>query len=34
MASIITGLFKSQRQSKKISEDLANIGIPDDHFII
>lgn len=34
MASIITGLFVSQSQSKKISEDLKNAGIPDEQFII
>lgn len=34
MASIITGLFNSQSQSKKISEDLRNAGIPEDQFII
>ena len=34
MASIITGLFNSQSQSKKISEDLARAGIPEDQFIV
>lgn len=34
MASIITGLFKSQEQAKKISDDLMIAGIPEDQFII
>ena len=34
MASIITGLFKSQSQSQKISEDLTNAGFSNSDFII
>lgn len=34
MAAIITGLFRSQRQSRKISEDLENAGFRDDEFIM
>jgi hypothetical protein len=34
MASIITGLFKSQSQSQKISEDLENAGFSNTNFII
>lgn len=34
MASIITGLFASQNQSKEISADLLIAGIPEDQFII
>ena len=34
MASIITGLFKSQSQSKKISEDLKQAGFHDNDFIM
>ena len=34
MASIITGLFKSQNQSQKISEDLKNAGFSNTNFII
>ena len=34
MASIITGLFKSQSQSRKISEDLENAGFADGDFIM
>ncbi|WP_234110417.1 MULTISPECIES: hypothetical protein [Chryseobacterium] len=34
MASIITGLFKSQDQSRKISEDLAHAGFKDSDFIL
>ncbi|MCQ4035083.1 hypothetical protein [Kaistella montana] len=34
MASIITGLFESQSQSKKISEDLVREGFSDSDFII
>ncbi len=34
MASIITGLFSSQNQSKKISEDLENSGFGDSDYIM
>ena len=34
MATIITGLFKSQKQSSKISEDLENAGFKDSNFIM
>ena len=34
MASIVTGLFKSQSQSQKISEDLSNAGFSNSNFII
>lgn len=34
MASIITGLFKSQRQSTKISKDLEDAGFQDNDFIM
>lgn len=34
MASIITGLFESQSQSKKISDDLENAGFQDGDFIM
>ncbi|WP_027376365.1 hypothetical protein [Kaistella palustris] len=34
MSSIITGLFKSQSQSRKISEDLENAGISNDGYIM
>lgn len=34
MASIITGLFASQNQSKKISEDLENAGFQDSDYIM
>ena len=34
MATIITGLFQSQSQSRKISEDLENAGFAQDDFII
>lgn len=34
MASIITGLFKSQDQSKKISEDLKQAGFHEEDFIL
>lgn len=34
MASIITGLFKSQSQAKKISDDLENAGFSETNFIV
>ena len=34
MASIITGLFKSQSQSKAIAQDLESAGFQDSDFII
>ena len=34
MASITTGLFKSQSQSKKISEDLENAGFKNSDYIM
>ncbi|MBU4537834.1 MAG: hypothetical protein L6264_09400 [Weeksellaceae bacterium] len=34
MATIITGLFNSQSQSKKISEDLEHAGFPDSDYIV
>ena len=34
MATIITGLFKSQDQSAKISEDLEKAGFEDSNFIM
>lgn len=34
MATIITGLFKSQKQSAKISEDLDKAGFKDSDFIM
>lgn len=34
MATIITGLFKSQNQARKISEDLEQAGFASDDFII
>lgn len=34
MASIITGLFKSQSQSKKISEDLERAGFNNSDYIL
>lgn len=34
MASIIAGLFRSQSQSKKISEDLENAGFNTSEYII
>ena len=34
MASIITGLFESQSQSKKISEDLEKAGFDNSDYII
>ena len=34
MASIVTGLFQSQSQSRKIAEDLENIGLPSPDYII
>ena len=34
MSSIITGLFKSQSQSKAIAADLENAGILDSDFIL
>ena len=34
MASIITGLFKSQSQSKAIARDLENAGFQDSDYII
>ena len=34
MASIITGLFKSQSQSRKISQDLEKAGFGHDDYII
>ncbi len=34
MSSIITGLFESQRQSKKISQDLENAGFANNDYII
>ncbi len=34
MTSIITGLFKSQKQSREIAEDLESAGFPDSDFII
>lgn len=34
MASIVTGLFESQSQSKKISEDLENAGFHDEDYIM
>lgn len=34
MASIITGLFKSQRQSSKISADLKNAGFKELDYIL
>ena len=34
MASIITGLFKSQTQARKISEDLEQAGFASEDFII
>ena len=34
MASIVTGLFQSQSQSRKIAEDLENIGLPIQDYII
>lgn len=34
MASIVTGLFQSQSQSRKIAEDLENIGLPSQDYII
>ena len=34
MASIITGLFQSQSQSRKIAEDLENIGLAHQDYII
>lgn len=34
MASIITGLFQSQSQAKKISDELLISGIPEEQFII
>lgn len=34
MASIITGLFSSQNQSKKISEDLEKAGFQDAEYIM
>ena len=34
MASIITGLFKSQSQSQKISEDLERAGFRNSDYIV
>ena len=34
MATIITGLFKSQNQSTKISDDLESAGFQDSNFIM
>lgn len=34
MSSIITGLFKSQSQSTKISQDLEDAGVPENNFIV
>lgn len=34
MATIITGLFNSQSQSKKISEDLEHAGFNDSDYIV
>lgn len=34
MATIITGLFKSQEQSAKISTELENAGFPDSNYIM
>lgn len=34
MASIVTGLFQSQSQSRKIAKDLENIGLPSQDYII
>lgn len=34
MASIITGLFESQQQSRKIANDLENAGFKDSDYIL
>ena len=34
MVSIVTGMFQSQSQSRKIAEDLENISLPSQDYII